>query len=104
MTYYRILHSACISPGGLLHAGQVASSAVDVHLRGAALEEGARHLAEVHVRESLLECGVQAPVLTHGSKREKTVFQQKPTGSLFCSYRNLRTSPETSRSLWDNVI
>ena len=31
-------------------------------------------------------------------------FPPKPTGNFFCSYGNLRTSPETSGSFRENVI
>ena len=47
-----------------------------------------------------LECGVRAPVFC-GNPREQTGengFPQIPAGSLFCSYRNLRKSPEASGS------
>ena len=48
-----------------------------------------------------LEYGVRAPVFC-GSLRGKTGengFQRIPTGSLCCSYRNLRKPPETSGNL-----
>ena len=53
-----------------------------------------------------LEYGVQAPVF-YGNLREQTGengFPRIPAGSLCCSYRNLRKSPETSGSLRENVI
>ena len=52
-----------------------------------------------------LEYGVRAPVFY--GLREQTGdngFQRMPTGSLFCSHRNLQTRPETSGSLRENVI
>ena len=52
------------------------------------------------------EYGVRAPVF-YGNLREQTRengFPLIPTGSLFCSYKDLRKSPETSGSLSDNVI
>ena len=54
----------------------------------------------------VLEYGVRAPVF-YGNLREQTGesgFLRIPTGILFCSYRNLEKSPETSGSLRDNVI
>ena len=53
-----------------------------------------------------LEYGIGAPVFC-GNLREQTGengFPRKPTGSLLCSYRNLRTSPEAFGSLRENVI
>ena len=50
--------------------------------------------------------GVRAPVF-YRSLREQTgenVFPRIPTGNLFCSYRNLRKSQETSGSLRECVI
>ena len=70
---------------------------------------GGRCAAEVRKRRLLkrgLEHGVRAPVF-YGNVQEQTGengFPRIPTGSLFCSYRNLRKSPETSGSLRDNVI
>ena len=49
---------------------------------------GLRFSMDVHLREQTGENG----------------FPRKPTGNLFCSYRNLRKSPETSGSLRENVI
>ena len=45
--------------------------------------------------------------ILYGNLREysgENGFPRKPTGSLFCSYRNLRKSPEASGSLRENVI
>ena len=54
----------------------------------------------------ILEYGVRGPVF-YGDLREQTGengFPPIPTGSLPCSYGNLRKSPETSGSLRENVI
>ena len=53
-----------------------------------------------------LEYGVRTPFF-YGKLRKQTGedgFPQIPTGSLCCSYRNIRKSPETSGSLRENVI
>ena len=53
-----------------------------------------------------LEYEVWAPVF-YGNLWEQTGengFPRIHTGSLLCSYRNLRKSPETSGSLQDNVV
>ena len=58
-----------------------------------------------HIMRGLVY-GLQALVL-YGNLREQTGengFPQIPTGSLFCSYRNLTKSPETSGSLRENII
>ena len=51
----------------------------------------------VHRSKRVLEYGVRAPV-SYGNPQEQmggnNGFPRKPTGSLFCSYRNLRKPPE----------
>ena len=54
----------------------------------------------------VIECGVWAPDVYRNlrEQRGENGFPQKPTGSLFGSYRHLRKSLETSGSLRENVI
>ena len=61
-----------------------------------------RRLVGRHMGEYLITgYGLRFSTEIYGSKRDKT---RKPAGNLFCSYRNLRKSPETSGSLRENAI
>ena len=60
----------------------------------------------IYIYKRGLKHGVRAPVF-YGKLREQTAengFPRNPIGSLFCSYRDLRKSPEASGSLQENVI
>ena len=82
---------------------QIAAEAPEI-IRGEGYIGFATESAQPHVSESTRVRGTGSGFLrkstgTNGRKRFS-----KPTGSLFCSYRNLRKSPETSGSLRENVI
>ena len=75
------------------------------HAAGCMLHAVCRVLYAVLYDKRGLEHGVRAPVF-YGNLREQTGengIPRIPTGSLCCSYRNLRKYSETSESLRENV-